>query len=68
MTLTEMENRIKRLESVIAAAGLDGQSHGPAAASTDASTTDSPVPVSNLSDRLSTLMIDEEGSARFLGA
>ena len=65
MTLLEMENRIKRLESVIAAAGLDGQLNGDTA---EESATDSPGDLTNLSDRLSTLMIDDEGSAKFLGA
>jgi len=68
MTLLEMETRINRLESVIAAAGLDGQLNGDTEEGSTSCTTDSPGGLSNLSDRLSTLMIDGEGGARFVGA
>jgi hypothetical protein len=59
-----MENRIKRLESVIVASGLAAQLDEESP--DDESDTPSPH-TANLTDRLSTLLIDEEGSSSFLG-
>ena len=59
-----MENRIKRLESVIVAAGLQGQSNRESPPETNnAALPDS----TNVTDRLSSLVIDEEGNSNFLG-
>ena len=59
-----MENRIKRLESVIAASGLNAQLN--VESSEDENDTP-PLHTTHLTDRLSTLLIDEEGSSSFLG-
>ena len=57
-----MEGRIKRMESVIKASGLNAH------ADTASRKSDIlPPDPSKLSDRLSTLVIDEEGSSRFFG-
>ena len=59
-----MEGRIKRMESVIKASGLDVQS----GAVKEGSKADTPAPDPiKLSDRLSTLVINEEGNSRFFG-
>ena len=59
-----MEERIKRLEAVIVASGLDGQLRGESPSETN----ETPPPdTANVTDRLSTLLIDEEGSSSFLG-
>ena len=59
-----MEERIKRLEAVIVASGLEGQLKGESPSETN----ETPPPdTANVTDRLSTLLIDEEGSSSFLG-
>lgn len=64
-SIVQMENRIKRLEAVIASSALDTRlkADSPGRATDDTPSHDS----ENLTDRLSTLMIDEEGSSNFLG-
>ena len=59
-----MENRIKRLEAVIVASGLNAQLN----MESPSEKNDSPSPDTvNVTDRLSTLVIDDEGSSSFLG-
>ena len=59
-----MENRIKRLEAVIVTSGLNAQLN----VESPSETNDSPSPDTvNVTDRLSTLLIDDEGSSSFLG-
>jgi hypothetical protein len=63
-SIVEMENRIKRLESVIVASGLNAQSNTESPSEQD----DTPPPdTAHVTDRLSTLIVDEEGTSRFLG-
>lgn len=63
-SIAEMEDRIKRLEAVIVASGLDSQLKEEPPSETN----DTPSPnTANITDRLSTLLIDEEGSSAFLG-
>lgn len=63
-SIVEMESRIRRLESVIAASGLAGQMSTESHSESD----DPPPPDTTiLTDRLSTLLIDDEGSSSFLG-
>ena len=55
-----MENRIKRLEAVIVAAGLNGQSNTESSSEqNDALSPDT----DNVADRLSSIIIDDEGLA-----
>ncbi|EED21290.1 conserved hypothetical protein [Talaromyces stipitatus ATCC 10500] len=65
-SLIDIENRIKRMESLITASGLDTQSNSVAASSPAASDSSLTNPI-KLTDRLSTLMINENGKTRFLG-
>ena len=59
-----MENRIKRLEAVIVMAGLNDQSD----AKRFIKANDTPSPdTSNVADRLSSLLIGDEGSSNYLG-
>jgi len=60
----EMEERINRLEAVIVASGLDNQMRGDSPSVSN----DAHPPVANVADRLSTLLIDDEGSSIFLGS
>ncbi|KAH8819212.1 fungal-specific transcription factor domain-containing protein [Xylogone sp. PMI_703] len=57
--LLAVESRIKRLESVLTASGINPNSSDSPAAESEAP--------SDLSDRLSTLLIDEKGTSHFLG-
>lgn len=63
-SIVEMENRIKRLESVIAASGLNGQLSTESHSETEDTP---PLDTTIVTDRLSTLLIDDEGSSSFLG-
>jgi hypothetical protein len=58
-----MENRIKRLEAVIVAAGLNAQSNRGSPTETNDTLPDN----TNVTDRLSSLLIDDDGNSNFLG-
>ena len=63
-SIVEMEDRIKRLEAVIVASGLSGQKKS----ESDGESKDSSrVDTTSVTDRLSSLIIDDEGSPEFLG-
>lgn len=65
-SLLDIESRIKRMESVITASGLNA--HWDADAEKGSGTSDPALAEpTKLTDRLSTLFISEEGRSRFLG-
>lgn len=65
-SLLDIESRLKRMESVITASGLsahwDGGADSPSAISSPPAADQG-----KLTDRLSTLLISDEGKSRFLG-
>jgi hypothetical protein len=65
-SLLDIESRIKRMESVITASGLGAQWDG--GTDTPSEISDPPsIDSRTLTDRLSTLVINDDGSAKFIG-
>lgn len=62
--LQEVESRIKRIESVLSASGLAGREAQFADADPVAEQAEPPA---DLTDKLSMLLMSEEGNSRFLG-